>query len=565
MPVQDPSAGTAGTATAVRPLYVYGVTWAAAAREEAAAGIGEADVSPVLSNGLAALTSPLLNPHVRARRREQLAPPSANVRVQERARQRREAVRQHWRDVRLADPGRRLLARSGRPGDAVDVERSHRGRGACCAGRGILHGHPLVASDALLRLARSALDLVLRAFECAPGLLPAAVAQVLEPDAARLREVEPVHGLREAEVGVDARDHDPGVDRQQLDPDDRDANVGVDHQALVEDQVEHVGEPARARRALEVVACSASCCDGHWVSLGRSRFLERLLPLLPAPAPLVTLLLASLVARRCFLLRLGRVCRAVRAALADPFGERRQRRRDAAAGLVGAGLEHFFQGSARAAPRLDRRLDPLLPERRSLPGEVGRGRGRARRGEWDERLPRHRPEEAFGEAVAPAPAGARALFVGHAFACASLLLRLGHFSSERLDSSWSPTRAAIPRAAAAAAPIAAAAAAPFAAVRRDELLGSSSSFTPSIFPSVTFCAPVCASSGRPASSVCVRSSRFTASAKRRYVSTLAITIRASIVSSSIPMTDTRMKASSTKPLSRMRSTTSASPLGLGAR
>src|ERR671934_113558 len=73
MPVQDPSAGTAGTATAVRPLYVYGVTWAAAAREEAAAGIGEADVSPVLSNGLAALTSPLLNPHVRARRRELLA------------------------------------------------------------------------------------------------------------------------------------------------------------------------------------------------------------------------------------------------------------------------------------------------------------------------------------------------------------------------------------------------------------------------------------------------------------------------------------------------------------
>src|SRR5919201_1037926 len=73
MPLQDPSAGTAGTATAVRPLYVYGVTWAAAAREEAAAGIGEADVSPVLSNGLAALTSPLLNPHVRARRRELLA------------------------------------------------------------------------------------------------------------------------------------------------------------------------------------------------------------------------------------------------------------------------------------------------------------------------------------------------------------------------------------------------------------------------------------------------------------------------------------------------------------
>src|SRR5919201_4060523 len=73
MPLQDPSAGTAGTATAVRPLYVYGVTWAAAAREEAAAGIGEADVSPVRSDGLAALTSPLVDSDLRARRRELLA------------------------------------------------------------------------------------------------------------------------------------------------------------------------------------------------------------------------------------------------------------------------------------------------------------------------------------------------------------------------------------------------------------------------------------------------------------------------------------------------------------
>src|SRR4051794_9568260 len=38
---------------------------------------------------------------------------------------------------------------------------------------------------------------------------------------------------------------------------------------------------------------------------------------------------------------------------------------------------------------------------------------------------------------------------------------------------------------------------------------------------------------------CVRSIRFTASAKRRYVSTLATTIRASTVSSSMPTSDTR--------------------------
>src|SRR3954447_1556057 len=44
---------------------------------------------------------------------------------------------------------------------------------------------------------------------------------------------------------------------------------------------------------------------------------------------------------------------------------------------------------------------------------------------------------------------------------------------------------------------------------------------PSVIPSI--------SSGRPWVSVAIRSSRLTASAKRRYVSTLAITIRASIV------------------------------------
>jgi hypothetical protein len=41
------------------------------------------------------------------------------------------------------------------------------------------------------------------------------------------------------------------------------------------------------------------------------------------------------------------------------------------------------------------------------------------------------------------------------------------------------------------------------------------------------------------SSVACRSSRFTASAKRRYVSTLAITTRRSTVRSSIPRSETR--------------------------
>src|SRR5215216_6482303 len=55
-------------------------------------------------------------------------------------------------------------------------------------------------------------------------------------------------------------------------------------------------------------------------------------------------------------------------------------------------------------------------------------------------------------------------------------------------------------------------------------------------------------------------SRFAASAKRRYVSTLAITTRASTLSSSMPTSDTRAKTSITTPLSRIVVTTSASVL-----
>ena len=70
MSVQDPPAGTADAATAVKALYVYGVTWADAARKRTAAGIGKADVGLVLFEDLAALTSPLESPKIRARRRD---------------------------------------------------------------------------------------------------------------------------------------------------------------------------------------------------------------------------------------------------------------------------------------------------------------------------------------------------------------------------------------------------------------------------------------------------------------------------------------------------------------
>ena len=62
--------------------------------------------------------------------------------------------------------------------------------------------------------------------------------------AALLVEVEPVGRLREAEVGVDAGDHDASVDRQQLDADQRDPDVGVDDDALVQDDLDDVGETA---------------------------------------------------------------------------------------------------------------------------------------------------------------------------------------------------------------------------------------------------------------------------------------------------------------------------------
>jgi hypothetical protein len=82
----------------------------------------------------------------------------------------------------------------------------------------------------------------------------------------RLVQVEPVDLLGEAEIGVDARDHDPGVDREHLDADHRHPYVGVDDEALVEDQVEDVREAARTGTPLQVVAARSACGDGHFVS-----------------------------------------------------------------------------------------------------------------------------------------------------------------------------------------------------------------------------------------------------------------------------------------------------------
>ena len=71
--VEEALADTANAAGAVGGVYVYGVTWADAAREQPAAGVGEANVGIVRCDDLAALTTTVENPRVRARRRDLIA------------------------------------------------------------------------------------------------------------------------------------------------------------------------------------------------------------------------------------------------------------------------------------------------------------------------------------------------------------------------------------------------------------------------------------------------------------------------------------------------------------
>ena len=81
---------------------------------------------------------------------------------------------------------------------------------------------------------------------------------------------------------------------------------------------------------------------------------------------------------------------------------------------------------------------------------------------------------------------------------------------------------------------------------------------PPVFPRAPAWVMPSTSSGRSLPPWACRSRRFVASAKRRNVSTLAMTMRASIVRISMPTSDTRTKTSITSPLSRIRATTSAS-------
>src|SRR4051812_19754831 len=121
-------------------------------------------------------------------------------------------------------------------------------------------GAAVRAADLLLEALGCALRLVLR-------LAASAVAQLPESGGLGLRQVESIDLFGEAEVRVHARDHDPRIDRDQLDPDHRDAHVRIDHETLVEDQIDDVRHPARARTPLQVIARRSLGAYSHRILL----------------------------------------------------------------------------------------------------------------------------------------------------------------------------------------------------------------------------------------------------------------------------------------------------------
>ena len=64
-----------------------------------------------------------------------------------------------------------------------------------------------------------------------------------------LRQVKPVHGLRETQVGVDTGNDNACIDSQDLDADKGNPEIDVDHQALVQDRVDDIGETAGRGRS----------------------------------------------------------------------------------------------------------------------------------------------------------------------------------------------------------------------------------------------------------------------------------------------------------------------------
>jgi hypothetical protein len=79
-----------------------------------------------------------------------------------------------------------------------------------------------------------------------------------------LSQIKPVHGLSETQVGVNTRNDNAGIYRQQLDAQKGDANVDIDYQALVQDGVEDVSEAAGSGAVKIAVARLGR--DGHEIN-----------------------------------------------------------------------------------------------------------------------------------------------------------------------------------------------------------------------------------------------------------------------------------------------------------
>jgi hypothetical protein len=95
-----------------------------------------------------------------------------------------------------------------------------------------------------------------------------------------LGEIKPVHGFGESQVGIDARNEDACINGQQLDPYKGHPDIDVDHQALVQDGVDDIGEAARCG-AIKVSVTRSTLCNGRELKLSSGaligRWLARLL------------------------------------------------------------------------------------------------------------------------------------------------------------------------------------------------------------------------------------------------------------------------------------------------
>ena len=233
------------------------------------------------------------------------------------------------------------------------------GRGLCIRWRRCHLSPPSGGSGAslpapLTDVLHDAPELLPGPFERALGLVPGpALCQVADQFRQALllvADVQAVDRLGEAEVSVDARDHDARVDGDQLDADQRQPHVGIDDQALVQDRVDNVGQPRGLRPGRAAAA----------------RLYRRGHVLPPRRAPRAPLSVA---------------CASGRFHRGPPAGRRPRR---GASAPVRA-------DAARARPLLDSSPGPSSSSRSSWPADLVRLPRRARRVPGARRAPRQAP------------------------------------------------------------------------------------------------------------------------------------------------------------------------------